>query len=197
VVEQTEALVAIDVNSGKYRNEDDLEATALKTNLEAAEEVARQLRLRDLGGVIINDFIDMESEPNRRMVERSLRAALKRDRAKSWISRISRFGIIEMTRQRVRPSFERTNHDACKFCHGRGFVKSARNVGIAILRQLRPALGARRRKGCEVVAHPVVVEYLINERREYLSTLEAESGKTIQVRVDPSLGPEQYSVRYR
>jgi ribonuclease E len=129
VLEQTEALVAIDVNSGKYRDEEDLEATALKTNLEAAQEIARQLRLRDLGGVIVNDFIDMESEPNRRAVERALRVALKRDRAKSWISRISRFGIIEMTRQRVRPSFERSNHEPCKLCRGTGVVKSARSAG--------------------------------------------------------------------
>lgn len=195
VVEQTEALVAIDVNSGKYRTEEDLEATALKTNLEAAREIARQLRLRDLGGVIVNDFIDMENEANRRLVERALRAALKRDRAKSWISRISRFGIIEMTRQRVRPSFERANHEPCRYCGGAGFVKSTRSVGIAILRQVRAALAGKRRSGCEIVAHPSVVEYLLNERRDYIAQLEREFQKTISVRVDPGFGPEQYAIR--
>lgn len=195
VVQETEALVAIDVNSGKYRTEDDLEATALKTNLEAAQEIARQLRLRDLGGVIVNDFIDMESEANRRLVERALQAALKRDRAKSWISRISRFGIIEMTRQRVRPSFERLNQEPCKHCRGTGFVKSAKSVGVAVLRQVRAALAARRRAGCEITAHPSVVEYLLNERRDYLAQLEREFEKTISVRIDPNLGFEEYAVR--
>jgi ribonuclease E len=197
VLEQTEALVAIDVNSGKYRDEEDLEATALKTNLEAAEEIARQLRLRDLGGVIINDFIDMESEANRRAVEQALRTALRRDRAKSWISRISRFGIIEMTRQRVRPSFERSNNEPCKACRGTGIVKSARSAGIAILRQLRAALGARRRGVCEVTSAPAVADHLLNERRERLCELEREFQKKIVVKADPGLSPDQYEIRQR
>jgi ribonuclease E len=196
VLEQTEALVAIDVNSGKYREEEDLESTALKTNLEAAQEIARQLRLRDLGGVIVNDFIDMESEPNRRTVERALRVALKRDRAKSWISRISRFGIIEMTRQRVRPSFERSNHEPCKFCRGTGVVKSARSSGIAILRQIRAALSVRRRESCEVIANPAVVDYLLNDRRNHLVELEREFKKAVLIKADPTFSPDQYVVRY-
>jgi ribonuclease E len=196
VLEQTEALVAIDVNSGKYRDEEDLEATALKTNLEAAQEIARQLRLRDLGGVIVNDFIDMESEANRRAVERALRVALKRDRAKSWISRISRFGIIEMTRQRVRPSFERSNHEPCKVCRGIGVVKSARSSGITILREVRAALAMKRRDVCEVVAHPAVVDYLINDRRRHLVELEQEFQKTIMVRADASFSQDQHVIRY-
>ena len=196
VLEQTEALVAIDVNSGKYRDEDDLEATALKTNLEAAQEIARQLRLRDLGGVIVNDFIDMETEANRRAVERALRVALKRDRAKSWISRISRFGIIEMTRQRVRPSFERSNHEPCRFCRGTGGVKSARSCGIAILRQIRAALGVQRREVCEVIAHPQVVDYLLNDRRHHLVELEKQYNKTIFIRADAGFSPDQQVIRY-
>ncbi|MBI4605423.1 MAG: Rne/Rng family ribonuclease [Planctomycetes bacterium] len=197
VLEQTEALVAIDVNSGKYRDEEDLEATALKTNLEAAQEIARQLRLRDLGGVIVNDFIDMESEANRRAVERALRMALRRDRAKSWISRISRFGIIEMTRQRVRPSFERSNHEPCGVCRGAGVVKSARSTGTGILRQVRAALAMKRRDVCEVIAHPSVVDYLLNERRRRLVELEDEFQKSILVRADPSFSPDQHEIRYR
>jgi ribonuclease E len=196
VLEQTEALVAIDVNSGKYRAEEDLEATALKTNLEAAEEIARQLRLRDLGGVIINDFIDMELEPNRRAVERALRAALKRDRAKSWISRISRFGIIEMTRQRVRPSFEHSNHEPCKTCRGTGVMKSARSAGVAILRQVRAALAGRRREVCEVTASPAVVDYLLNHRRAHLFELENAFKKKVVVKADPAMSADQYVIRH-
>jgi ribonuclease E len=196
VIEQTEALVAIDVNSGKYRDEKDLEATALKTNLEAGEEIARQLRLRDLGGVIINDFIDMENLANRREVERALRAALKKDRAKCWMTRITRFGIVEMTRQRVRPSFERSNYETCPCCQGTGTVKSARSTGMAILRQLRGALASKRRQVCEVTAHPNVVGYLVNERREHLLELEAEFHKTIVVNSNASLTPGQYDLAY-
>jgi ribonuclease E len=197
VLEQTEALVAIDVNSGKYRDEEDLEATALKTNLEAAQAIARQLRLRDLGGVIVNDFIDMESEPNRRAVERALRMALKRDRAKSWITEISRFGIIEMTRQRVRPSFERANHEPCQVCSGTGVVKSPRSTGITVLRQIRAGVATKRRNLCEVLAPPAVVNYLLNERRHHLVELENKFNKTIIIRACLDGTPDQYSITYR
>jgi ribonuclease E len=197
VLEQTEALVAIDVNSGKYRDEEDLEATALKTNLEAAQEIARQLRLRDLGGVIVNDFIDMESEANRRAVERALRMALKRDRAKSWITEISRFGIIEMTRQRVRPSFERAHHEPCKTCSGTGVVKAARSVGIAILRQIRAGVATKRRNLCEVLAPPAVVDYLLNERRRHLVELENNFSKTIIIKACVDCTQDRYSIKYR
>ncbi len=197
VVEQTEALVAIDVNSGKYRDEDDLEATALKTNLEAAEEIARQLRLRDLGGVIINDFIDMERESNRREVERAFRAALRSERAKCWISRISRFGIIEMTRQRVRPSFERAHYEPCECCRGTGVIISPRSTGTAILRQVRAGLALRRKRTCEVIAAAEIVDHLLNERRRYLVELESQFRKNIVVRADPTFVSDQYVIRYQ
>ncbi|HLU49732.1 MAG TPA: Rne/Rng family ribonuclease, partial [Planctomycetota bacterium] len=171
VIEQTEALVAIDVNSGKYRDEEDLEATALKTNLEAAEAIARQLRLRDLGGVIIIDFIDMEIPSHRRQVERALREAMRGDRAKSWFTRISRFGIVEMTRQRVGQSFEKANYECCQTCGGTGAVRAPRTTGFAVLRELRETLSRRRKHVCEVVAHPDVVDYLVNERRRSLLEL--------------------------
>ncbi len=196
VVEQTEALVAIDVNSGRYRDEDDLEATALKTNLEAANEIARQLRLRDLGGVIINDFIDMEKEANRREVERAFRRALRGERAKCWIQRISRFGIIEMTRQRVRPSFERGHYDPCPRCSGTGVVQSARSTGTAILRQIRAGLAQKRKRTCEILASPAVVEYLLNDRRGHLVELETRFEKRVIVRLDAALPPDQYEIRY-
>jgi ribonuclease E len=154
------------------------------------------LRLRDLGGVIIIDFIDMEVASNRREVEKALRAALKNDRAKSWITRISRFGIVEMTRQRVRPSFERAHHEPCKCCGGTGTVKSPRAVGISIMRQLRTNLGSKRREVCEIVAHHDVVSYLVNHRRRDLLELEAEHNKTIQVKADSTFTQEQFIVRF-
>src|SRR6185503_283986 len=197
VTQQTEALVAIDVNSGRYREEEDLEATALKTNLEAAREVARQLRLRDLGGVIVIDFIDMEVDKNRREVERALKAALRRDRAKSWISKISRFGIVEMTRQRVRPSFERVNYEPCKCCHGTGVVKSARRTGVDALRQLRAGLATKKREVAELTVHPDVHHFLVNERRRQILEMEEEFGKSILLVSDPGAGPNQVQIRYR
>ena len=196
VVEQTEALVAIDVNSGKYRDEEDLEATALKTNLEAAAEIARQLRLRDLGGVIINDFIDMERESNRREVERAFREALRGERAKCWLTRISRFGIIEMTRQRLRPSFERAHYEPCACCRGTGVVKTARSVGTAILRQICSGLALKRRRTCEITAEGRVSEYLLNDRRGYVAELERKYKKNVVIKTDASLGTDQYVVRY-
>jgi len=197
VIEQTEALVAIDVNSGKYRDEEDLEATALKTNLEAAEVIARELRLRDLGGVVINDFIDMENLANRRQLERHLKACLKGDNAKSWTTRVSRFGIIEMTRQRVRPSFESSQHERCAACSGSGWVKAARATGISVLRRLRGELGNKRKRRCEVTTSPGVVEYLVNERRRQLFDLEETYDKQVVVRADPNLAPDQYQIKYR
>ncbi len=199
VIQETEALVAVDVNSGKYRDEIDLEATALKTNLEAAQEIARQLRLRDLGGVIVNDFIDMEFDQNRREVELSLKTALKRDRAKSWISKISRFGIIEMTRQRVRPSFERAHYEPCKYCQGSGVMKSARSIGVKVLRQLRAGLAMKikKREIAEVLVNPAVHDYLVNERRRQIVELEEEFEKSIKLIEDPSASPDQIQIRYR
>ena len=197
VIQETEALVAIDVNSGRSRDEEDLEATAFKTNLEAAPEIARQLRLRDLGGVIVNDFIDMEQERNRREVEQALKTALRRDRAKCWISRISRFGIIEMTRQRVRPSFERVNYETCKHCHGAGLVKSTRNVGLKLIRQLRAGLATKRREIAEVLVHPDVHDHLVNDRRHQIVEIEEEFGKMIRLTADPTAAPDQIQIRYR
>lgn len=197
VIEQTEALVAIDVNSGRYRDEEDLEATALKINLEAAQEIARQLRLRDLGGVIVNDFIDMEVEKNRKELERAMAAALRRDRAKCWVSKISRFGIIEMTRQRVRPSVERANYEPCRHCHGTGVVKTVRSVGIKVLRQLRVLLAQKRRSAIEVEVHPSVLQYLVNQHRRQIGQLEDESSRTISLKSNTEFEPDQVLIRHR
>lgn len=196
IIEQTEALVAIDVNSGKYTDEDDLEDTALKTNLEAADEIARQLRLRDLGGVVVNDFIDMMNLDNRREVEKAFRAALKRDRAKCWVSKISRFGIVEMTRQRVRPSLERSVFEPCKFCRGTGRVKSVRTAGTAVLRDLRVGLATRRKKNVEIRAHPDVQSFLVNHKRRQLLVLEETFKKSVLILADPNQEPDQFSMRF-
>src|SRR5260370_11323393 len=125
VIEQTEALVAIDVNSGNFRADNNAEETAYQMNLRAAKEIARQLRLRDLGGVIVNDFIDMRDERNRRGVERALREAIRRDRARTKVLRMSAFGLIEMTRQRIRPSLRRSVYEDCSHCSTAGVVKTA------------------------------------------------------------------------
>src|SRR5207247_3546288 len=130
VIDQTEALVAIDVNSGNFRADNNAEETAYQMNLLAAKEIARQLRLRDLGGVIVNDFIDMRRERHRRGVERALHDAMKRDRARTKILRTSPFGLIEMTRQRIRPSVKKSVYGDCPFCRGRGVVKTAESMAI-------------------------------------------------------------------
>ena len=136
VIDQTEALVAIDVNSGNFRADDSAEETAYQMNLLAAKEIARQLRLRDLGGVIVNDFIDMRKERHRRGVERALRDAVKRDRARTKILRTSPFGLIEMTRQRIRPSLKRSVYQDCPCCTGTGVVKTAESMAIEVVRML-------------------------------------------------------------
>ena len=197
VIQETEALVAIDVNSGRYRDEEDLEATALKTNLEAAAEAARQLRLRDLGGVIAIDFIDMEIEENRREVEAALRKALRRDRAKCWLSRISRFGIVEMTRQRVRPSFERTNHEPCRHCRGRGVVKTARRAGIDILRKLKAALSLQRKEIVGLTVHPEVQQFLTDERCRQMADLEKKFSSVAVIESNAALALDEFQIRYR
>ena len=136
VVDTTEALVAIDVNSGSFRTDDSAEETAFQLNMSAAKEIARQLRLRDLGGVIVNDFIDMRKERHRREVERCLRDAVQRDRARTKILRTSPFGLIEMTRQRIRPSLKRSVYQDCPCCNGRAVVKTAESMSIEVIRHI-------------------------------------------------------------
>ncbi|MCK5472891.1 MAG: Rne/Rng family ribonuclease, partial [Planctomycetes bacterium] len=150
VIEQTEALVSIDVNSGRYRKQKSAEQTAYKINMNAAVEIARQLRLRDMGGLIICDFIDMHSEKHRREVERAFRNATKTDRARSKILRISRFGIVEMTRQRMRPSLQSTTYLACPNCGGTGFIKSHESSAIEIIRLLNLSVSKKQIKRIEL-----------------------------------------------
>lgn len=176
VIDQTEALVAIDVNSGNFRADNNAEETAYRINLQAAKEIARQLRLRDLGGVIVNDFIDMREERHRRDVERALREAVKRDRARTKILKISAFGIIEMTRQRIRPSLKRSVFEDCPACQGTGQVKTVESMSIEVMRMLQ--LAGHRSDIARVqirVAEPVA-HYLLNRKRREIAQLE-ETGK--------------------
>ena len=182
VIEQTEALVAIDVNSGKYRKQQNAEQTAYKINIEAAAEIARQLKLRDLGGLIICDFIDMRSEKHRREVEKVFRNAVKTDRARNKILRISRFGIIEMTRQRMRPSLQSATYLACPNCGGTGFVKSQESLAIEIIRLLNLSASKDHIKRIELLVSPEVANYLQNEKRAALAQTEQQSDKRIIIR---------------
>ena len=181
VIESTEALVAIDVNSGKCTGEKDIEKTALRINLEAAVEVARQLRLRDLGGVIINDFIDMKEAKNRLAVERVFRDSIRKDKARSRVGRISQFGIIEMTRQRLGPSIKSYTHDVCPHCNGVGLIKNLESMSLYIMRKIK--LGAFSGKVNRILAtvSPEVALDLANRKRKALHELEQQTGVKIVI----------------
>jgi ribonuclease E len=190
VIDQTEALVAIDVNSGSFRAEDSAEETAYQMNILAAKEIARQIRLRDLGGVIVNDFIDMHKEKHRRSVERSLRDAVKRDRARTKILRTSPFGLIEMTRQRIRPSLKRSAYTDCPCCHGTAVVKTPESMAIEVIRLLilasqRPPIGR-----VTVSVAGDVADYLNNKKRHELVRLEDEGNMVVQVVPAEGVAPE-------
>ena len=179
VIEQTEALVAIDVNSGKYREESDPEKTALKTNLKAAKEIARQVRLRDIGGVIIVDFIDMKEEKHMRAVEKTLEASLKRDRARKKMLKISRFGIIEMTRQRIRPSLKSVIYESCNNCGGTGETETLESTCLSLVRKIKSMVNNPQIKKIEITTSDVVAGYLLNKKRKKLTELEEQFSKSI------------------
>ena len=194
VIDQTEALVAIDVNSGSFRADDSAEETAYQMNQLAAKEIARQLRLRDLGGVIVNDFIDMRKERHRRNVERCLREAMKRDRARTKILRTSPFGLIEMTRQRIRPGLKRSVYQDCPCCTGTGEVKTAESMAIEVVRML---MFAAHREGVVRVSVTVaeeVANYLHNKKRREIARLEDEGQMDIQVFGKEEAAPEHLVV---
>lgn len=194
VIEQTEALVAIDVNSGRYRKGQSAEQTAYKTNMEAAPEIARQLRLRDLGGLIICDFIDMRSEKHRREVEKAFRNAVKTDRARSRILRISRFGVVEMTRQRMRPSLQSTTYLACPHCGGAGFIKSHESVAIEIIRMLNLSASKDQIKRIELSVSQEVASYLQNEKRVAIAQIEQSSNKRVIIHTEPNYVGEKHNL---
>ncbi len=194
VIEQTEALVAIDVNSGRYRKSQGAEQTAYKTNMEAAPEIARQLRLRDLGGLIICDFIDMRSEKHRREVEKVFRSFVKVDRARSRILKISRFGVVEMTRQRMRPSLQSTTYLACPHCGGTGFIKSHESVAIEIIRMLNLSASKDQIKRIELFVSPEVGSYLQNEKRTAIAQIEQLNNKRVIIHTEPDYTGEKHNL---
>jgi ribonuclease E len=194
VIDQTEALVAIDVNSGNFRAEDSAEETAYQMNLLAANEIARQLRLRDLGGVVVNDFIDMRKEKHRRNVERALRDAVKRDRARTKILRTSPFGLIEMTRQRIRPSLKRSVYKDCPGCSGSGVVKTAESMAIEVVRLLILATQHEDVARLTVTVADEVATYLNNKKRRELSRLEDENSISVQIFAQEGVSPEHLTV---
>ncbi|MEP6066655.1 MAG: Rne/Rng family ribonuclease [Paracoccaceae bacterium] len=187
VIGVTEALVAIDVNSGRATKEGSIEETALKTNLEAAEEVARQLRLRDLAGLIVIDFIDMEERKNNASVEKRMKDKLKTDRARIQVGRISGFGLMEMSRQRLRPGMIEATTQPCQVCHGTGLIRSDDNLALQILRGIEEE-GTRRRSREVLVKCPVgIANYLMNQKRDHIAQIEARYGLSVRVEGDPSL----------
>jgi ribonuclease E len=194
VINPTEALVSIDVNSGRATKERHIEETALKTNLEAADEVARQLRLRDLGGLVVIDFIDMEDRRNNRKVEQRLRDALSSDRARIQVGRISSFGLLELSRQRLNPSLAEAQQEICPHCMGTGRVKTLDFAAISIIRALE-AEGVKN-KGHDIILTlaPDVGLYILNNKRGLLATIEARYGFGVAFKTDASLSNSQYTM---
>ncbi|HEV7301382.1 MAG TPA: Rne/Rng family ribonuclease [Tepidisphaeraceae bacterium] len=191
VIDSTEAIVAIDVNSGKNRESGDAETTAFRVDMEAADEICRQLKLRDLGGVIICDFIDLRYDRHRRELEKRLDDNFKRDRAKTKVLRMSQFGIIEMTRQRMRPSLKRSVYFDCPHCKGAGLVKTPESMALDVMRKLAIAAHDQRVVRVELACCPDVAFSLLNKKRRQLAELEDETQKKVLIRSDASLGLDE------
>ncbi len=194
VIGVTEALVAIDVNSGRATKEGSIEETALKTNLEAAEEVARQLRLRDLAGLIVIDFIDMDERKNNAAVEKRIKDKLKNDRARIQVGRISGFGLMEMSRQRLRPGMIEATTQPCPSCHGTGLIRSDDNMALQVLRQIEEE-GVRRRSREVLVKCPVsIANFLMNQKREHVAQIEARYGLSVRIEGDVHLVSPDFTI---
>jgi ribonuclease E len=195
VIDHTEALVSIDINSARSTRGGDIEATARNTNLEAAEEIARQLRLRDIGGLIVIDFIDMESTANQRAVEDMLRDAVKMDRARIQLGRLSRFGLLELSRQRLRPALSETTHINCPRCSGMGTIRGVESMSLALLRLIGEE--ARKERTGRVIAQvPVdVATYLMNEKRDWLNQIESRDKVSLVIVPNPHLQTPGYTLR--
>ncbi|RJL06360.1 ribonuclease E/G [Paracoccus aestuarii] len=194
VIGVTEALVAIDVNSGRATKEGSIEETALKTNLEAADEVARQLRLRDLAGLIVIDFIDMDERRNNAAVEKRMKERLKSDRARIQVGRISGFGLMEMSRQRLRPGMLESTTQPCAHCHGTGLIRSDDSLALTILRAIEEE-GTRKRSREVLVRAPIAVaNFLMNAKREHVAGIEARYGMSVRVEADPALVSPDYAI---
>ncbi|RZK81158.1 MAG: ribonuclease E/G, partial [Methylobacterium sp.] len=187
VINPTEALVSIDVNSGRSTREHDIEDTALRTNLEAAEEVARQLRLRDLAGLVVIDFIDMEEKRNNRAVEKKLNECLKNDRARIQVGRISPFGLLEMSRQRIRTGMLESSSLPCTHCGGSGYVRATSSVALQILRAIEESLLKSTTHNLVLRTRTEVALYILNQKRGHLHELEVRFGVTVTIAADERL----------
>jgi ribonuclease E len=195
VINQAEALVAIDVNSGRATREHHIEDTALKTNLEAADEIARQLRLRDLAGLIVIDFIDMDEKRNNRSVERRLKECLKQDRARIQVGRISHFGLLEMSRQRIRASVLESSTEKCPYCGGSGHVRSVSSLALQVLRALEEQLMRGATHNLIARTRPDVALYVLNQKRAHLRALEERFAITLTISSDDSVrGPQAFII---
>ncbi|MDQ1363447.1 MAG: ribonuclease [Pseudomonadota bacterium] len=194
VIDHTEALVAVDINSARATKGSDIEETATNTNLEAADEIARQLRLRDLGGLVVIDFIDMMAQKNQRAVENRLRDALKMDRARVQIGRLSRFGLLEMSRQRLRPSLGESTQSACPRCNGQGTIRSIASLSLTLLRKAEEE-SLKEHSGRVIIQVPVdVATYLFNEQRKAINEIEMRTGVEISIVVNAALETPHYEV---
>ncbi|MDX1975821.1 MAG: ribonuclease E/G [Rickettsiales bacterium] len=194
VINPTEALISIDVNSGRSTGERNIEETAVKTNIEAATEVARQLRLRDLAGLIVIDFIDMMESRNRRAVERALKDALKVDRAKIQLGRISPFGLLEMSRQRLRPSIAETNTVQCPHCVGRGYIRSSESMSMQVIRSIQKEASTGNVSAVKVSMPQATALYLLNTKRDVLKMIEERYSVVISIEIDAALNTSDYTV---
>jgi len=189
VIEQTEALVAIDVNSGKATQKESIEQTALQTNLEAAQEVARQLRMRDFGGLIVIDFIDMRDRKNNLKVEKEIKTELKKDKARTKIGRISAFGLLEMSRQRIRPSIQSINSEPCRYCRGKGVIPSVESLGLNFLRRLRLETLKEGDANIRGRVPAEVANYLLNRKKKELLEMEIRREVSITIEEDSAMIP--------
>jgi ribonuclease E len=196
VINPTEALVAIDVNSGRCTGPRELEDTVFKTNLEAAEEVARQLRLRDLGGLIVIDFIDMKDKKHQKEVEQVLKQSLKKDKARVTLGHLSKFGLLELSRQRLRPTAEVSAYIPCPACQGRGRVKKVETLSVSLLRQISTQMAQGQLQEVRAVVPAEVGHFLLNKKRKDLLLLEEQFGIKIVVTGKEGLGPEEIQVDY-
>ncbi len=193
VIDIGEAMVSIDVNSGKTTNASQLEETATRTNLEAADEIARQLRLRDLGGLIVIDFIDMFQKKNKSQVEKRLKAATKKDKARINISRISKFGLLEMSRQRMSPPVKEGVYEECSQCHGSGHVKSTGSMVLGVIRKIRENLAKEKARLIEATVSPEVCDYVLNHKLDFIKELQENNQFKIKFSSKPGLSFDDFT----
>jgi ribonuclease G len=196
VIDEAEALVVIDVNTGRYVGKKDLEETILKTNLEAVKEVAHQIRIRNIGGIIIIDFIDMEKDSHREKVMSSLAEELQKDRSRTNINSMSSLGLVEMTRKRIRPSLSKTLCEPCSYCEGKGYIKRKSTVANEIFREIERDFQDMidKKSSLTVHCHSTVIDWIYEVEGENLGYVETKIGRTVQFKIEPAYHIEQYEI---